>query len=193
MAKADIGDFSCTEDMRRSPELMQQEHIHLACEGSGSFLSEKGKAEVLAGIKHISEVRGLCQSIPAKGVTRKTHTQDAESLANTVFSAFQQKALQQLPSDILPEQLKITLLDERSGESRKAKVAGWQQLESWLNNLIAEYPDLPNRGEGKLKSCNGNHCEFIPYLIHNTVFITDLIFTNQQGKVQLLEIRLVQA
>lgn len=46
MAKADLGYFSCPTEEKAYEKAIQSEHMHLACEGSGSSLSEHGRVEL---------------------------------------------------------------------------------------------------------------------------------------------------
>lgn len=62
MAKADLGYFSCPKDEKAYEQAIQSEHMQLACEGSGSSLSEHGRVELEALLILAKTYRKLCES-----------------------------------------------------------------------------------------------------------------------------------
>ena len=61
MAKADLGEFECPEKTEELKEIIQQEHIALACVGVGSSLSEKGKVELTNKLKRVPDIEVMCK------------------------------------------------------------------------------------------------------------------------------------
>lgn len=62
MAKADLGEFKCPKKTKALKKAMQQEHIILACVGSGSSLSEKGKVKLINKLKRVPEIEAMCKN-----------------------------------------------------------------------------------------------------------------------------------
>lgn len=61
MAKADLGEIECPD----KPEAAaRSEHLHLACGGYGSALTENGRRELRRRLERAESVRTLCSDTP---------------------------------------------------------------------------------------------------------------------------------